>query len=266
MSGCDGYPDADPGDELYEGLWYYYPAEGWWNQWWYNAPYDPCRRKIVWVNFLYAPFDPSQPGLLEVTINWSLPEWSQNPFMPPLPDLNGELYLQRLEPVWTLEILPYSEPQLFFSDEFQLPIDYNPEWVSIDVRGVNFIIFGPPEPCGEFYHECIPWDDDLADPIAVITGDYLNILGRNIVRGGAVNLDGSLSTDDCVIVSYDWELKSRDDPANDKSATGKTPNITGVAKGTYDVTLTVTDNVGKTGQDTIEMESCFISTAILGSH
>lgn len=55
------------------------------------------------------------------------------------------------------------------------------------------------------------------------------------------------------------------DPSMIFSTAGKSPIIKGLAKGTYDLTLTVTDNAGKTGQDTSELESCFISTAIHGS-
>jgi hypothetical protein len=148
-------------------------------------------------------------------------------------------------------------------DTFQLPIEYNPEWVSIDVRGFNFQILGIPSGLySEIYHACIPWTADTQNPIAVIKGDYKNIGGINVVRGGVVNFDGSASSDDCVIVAYDWQLVARNNPANNKSASGKKPKVTGLAKDTYDVTLTVTDNVHKTGQATIALKSCFISTAM----
>jgi len=34
--------------------------------------------------------------------------------------------------------------------DYRLDIPYNPEWVSIDIRGYNFEI------TGELYHECVP--------------------------------------------------------------------------------------------------------------
>ena len=200
------------------------------------------------------------PGSIEVTINWSLPGWSQNPDQPPLPV--DEVFVGRLVPSWMIAFPPGLPPQNFFVGPFPLPLEYNPEWISIDVRGVNFMILGPPAGMGEMFHECVEFIADTQNPIAVIKGDYKKIGGVNVVRGGTVNFDGSASTDDCTIVTYDWQLKSWDVPPIIRTASGKKPAITGLAKGTYDVTLTVTDNVGKTGQATMMLKSCFISTAM----
>jgi hypothetical protein len=266
-SGGNGYPDPIPEDLNFLGQWYFYPqpadpAGGWYNQWWYNAPYDPCRRKNVSFNFFYAPFVPGMPGSIEVTINWALPGWSQNPDQPPLPA--DELFVERFTPSWIIPLPPgMPVPGQFMVDTFQLPIEYNPEWVSIDVRGFNFQILGIPSGLySEIYHACIPWTVDTQNPIAVIKGDYKNIAGINFVQGGTVHFDGSSSSDDCVIVAYDWQLKARGNPANNKSASGKKPTITSLAKDTYDVTLTVTDNVAKTGKATMVLKSCFIATAM----
>jgi hypothetical protein len=208
-------------------------------------------------------FNPALPGNIEVTINWSLPEWSQNPLKPPLPEDDGEAFLGRFHPTWTVMIPPGLPPQHFFVDIFQLPLQYNPEWISVDVRGTNFQILGIPSGLySEISHDCFEFLPDIQPPVAVIKGDYKNIAGINFVQGGTVNFDGSSSSDDCTIVTYDWQLKARGNPANNKSASGKKPTITGLAKDTYDVTLTVTDNVHKTGQATIALKSCFISTAM----
>ena len=265
QSGGDGYPDPMPGDPVNLGQWYFYPqpgpAGGWYNQWWYDDPYDPCRRKNVQFNFWYMAWNPMMPGSIEVTINWALPGWSQNPVQPPLPA--DELLVGRIQPSWTIPVMPGMPPQNFFVGMIQLPVDYNPEWVSIDVRGTNFWIMGIPNgQYSEIYHDCFEFTADTQNPIAVIKGDYKNIAGINFVQGGTVNFDGSLSSDDCVIVAYDWQLKARNNPANNKSASGKKPKVTGLAKDTYDVTLTVTDNVAKTGQATMVLKSCFISTAM----
>lgn len=265
QSGGDGYPDPMPGDLVYLGQWYFYPQPGplggWYNQWWYDDPYDACHRKNVWVNFFYTLSNPLLPGTLEVTINWALPGWSPNPDQPPLPV--DEAFVGRLDPSWKI-MLPAGMPVPlnFFIAPFQLPIGYNPEWVSIDVRGVNFVILGPPAGMGEIYHDCFEFIPDLQNPIAVIKGDYKNIGGINFVQGGTVNFDGSSSSDDCAILTYDWQLVARNNPANSKSASGKKPAITGLAKDTYDVTLTVTDTSAKTGKATMVLKSCFISTAM----
>jgi len=265
ISGGTGYPDPVPDDPLYLGQWYFYPqpdpAGPWYNMWWYDDPYDPCRRKNVTVSFWYATWNPMMPGSIEVTINWSLPGWSQNPAQPPLPA--DELFVTRYTPSWIIPVAPFFPPMNFFVGPIQLPVDYNPEWVSIDVRGTNFWIIGLPDGLySEISHDCYEFTPDTQNPVAVIKGDFKNFAGTKYCQKGIVNFDGSLSTDDCVIISYDWQLKARKNPANSQSASGKKPAITGLAKDTYDVTLTVTDNSAKTGTASMVLKSCFISTGI----
>ena len=67
-----------------------------------------------------------------------------------------------------------------------------------------------------------------------------------------ITLDASGSSDaDGNIVSYEWQLIHRNNPANKLSATGVTPYITGLHSGFYDVQLMVTDDDGLTGIDTM---------------
>ena len=267
MTGGTGYPDTNPDDGVYLGQWYTYPSPDplgpWYNMWWYDDPYDTCHRKKVGINFWYMSFNPALPGTIEVTINWSLPEWSPNPLKPPLPEDNGEAFLGRFHPSWTIQVNPGPPPQHFFVDIFQLPPQYNPEWISVDVRGTNFWIMGIPQGYyAEMYHDCFQFLPDLQNPVAVIKGDYKTFAGTKYCQKGIVNLDGSDSSDDCGILAYNWQLAARNNPANSKSATGKKPAITGLAKDTYDVTLTVTDTSTKTDTATMVLKSCFISTAI----
>jgi len=99
--GGDGYPAG-------AGEWYEYtddPSGDWYNQWWYNHPYDPDRRKIVMVSFTYTATDPS--GWADVTINWSDDSWVGET-SPPLP---SDGHVERLS---DSEYLPagYGEPWL----------------------------------------------------------------------------------------------------------------------------------------------------------
>ena len=63
--------------------------------------------------------------------------------------------------------------------------------------------------------------------------------------GDAVTFDGSGSSDDGTTHSYAWDF------GDDSTGTGESPTHTYTAVGTYTVTLTVTDEGGLTGTDTL---------------
>jgi len=121
------------------GEWYYYQNTGWWNQWFYNAPFSWDRWKEIDVFMEVLPILPDAYG--EITINWSSPEWPSGPMVPPSPPLppltpeEEERYIRRLDP--PLYAGPVTEPFIIELSDIIIP-DYNPEWVSIDVRGYGF--------------------------------------------------------------------------------------------------------------------------------
>ncbi|GAB4272197.1 MAG: hypothetical protein Kow0092_27220 [Deferrisomatales bacterium] len=135
------------------------PGRTWWNQWYYNDPFDPTRRKVVSLWFDYEPISPTAAGTVDVTINWSTPAWSTDDagnlidtrdLGPPLTDLDpatGEPLLERL----LAETIPVDGPGSFHLEKFVLPVPYNPEWVSVDVRGDNVWIKN-----GVIEHQCVP--------------------------------------------------------------------------------------------------------------
>jgi hypothetical protein len=134
------------GENAYGDGWYYYPWYDWWNVWFYDHPYDPARYKTIHIEFIAFPYVPG-PAWLELAVNWSTDLWSieQPPgdSAPPLPGVDEDLYIGR-------EILFASD---FFEGayavDFTIP-DYNPEWISIDVRGFNFFIES-----GWIQHACV---------------------------------------------------------------------------------------------------------------
>jgi hypothetical protein len=76
--------------------------------------------------------------------------------------------------------------------------------------------------------------------------------GKDQVVFDEVTLDGSGSFDtDGTIVSFDWVLQHRENFAYDRTAAGVNPTISDLDKGFYDATLTVTDDVGLSGTDTM---------------
>jgi len=74
--------------------------------------------------------------------------------------------------------------------------------------------------------------------------------GSDQIVGDKITLNGSTSSDpDGSIVSYQWVLRHRENSLYNKTAVGETATVTDLKKGFYDVTLTVTDDRGATGED-----------------
>lgn len=123
-----------------------------WNQWFYDGVYDPTRYKIVDITFNYRRVNVNYAGWVGIWVNWSTPQWSALGMdRPPLSDFgpNGEPYLGR-DMVDQLRIGENPE-YLYGLARYRLKIPYNPEWVSIDVRGYNASISN-----GILIHECVP--------------------------------------------------------------------------------------------------------------
>ncbi len=145
MSGGTSY--FDDGTSI--NGWYYYEDTGWWNIWFYDHPFDSLRMKEAHIEFDLFEYMTGEPSWFTFAVNWSTDVWSieQPPgdSMPPLPGVSPEeLYIGR-------EILydgPVDPGHYVFDWEWP---DYNPEWVSIDVMGYNFVI---PEGMGWIEHDC----------------------------------------------------------------------------------------------------------------
>jgi len=157
MSGGTGYADGDT-----QGQWYYYERTNWYNQWFYDGIFDPNRWKTVDIGFWVEPLESGVTSSIQYVINWTTPPWSEpgpTP-TPPIPDAgyDPEQFIER-SPV-TDEIV--IDKRMYIQDHFDIR-EYNPEWVSIDIRGVNFVIpervqlpDGEVVPGGWIEHDCIP--------------------------------------------------------------------------------------------------------------
>ncbi len=150
FGGGSGFDD-DTGVE--ETPWYYYENTDWYNQWFYDDPPDITRwKEITYEIDIYSI---GGPATVTIAINWStlaFPESGPPPVgSPPLP---GPTLDPATEQLWI-------ERELIFDEEvdgignitgtFIIP-DYNPEWVSIDVRAYG----AGAEVSGLISHECIP--------------------------------------------------------------------------------------------------------------
>ena len=149
------------GTDFFGMGWYFYEMYDWWNIWFYDHPFDYGRFKEVHLEFDAFVLDPQYPASLELAINWSTDWWFENGFpgMPPLPGEPEDLAIGRLT------VLLTEFPDGHYIIDTILPW-YNPEWVSIDVRGYNFII---PEGMGIITHDCV--QRQSLDLSFVITGE-----------------------------------------------------------------------------------------------
>lgn len=137
------------------GTWFEYtdPTGGpnWWNQWFFNSPDIAGSKKIEWNILIEG--DPISP--VELAINYSNQNWL-DPTQPPLPDLNEFIVRD------TIFIGPAVGVISNINNPYLIP-DYNPIWVSIDIRLIESVGGPVPESAGgfvfasgEIWHEHIP--------------------------------------------------------------------------------------------------------------
>lgn len=136
---------VDGGGSGYNGgEWYYYPETLWWNQWFYDGFFDPDRVKVVLIEFDLMAF---APGWVEIALNYSTDAWPAGSTEPPLPGVDEDLFIER---VTLLEGLTFE-----LEGHHEIPYvirDYNPEWVSMDIRvepSAEFEIMS-----GQITHDC----------------------------------------------------------------------------------------------------------------
>jgi hypothetical protein len=148
------------GSEAYGNGWYLYPS-GWRNIWFYDHPFTYENKKTIHIEFDLSPTQVGIDQQLLLAVNWATDQWSLDQpagdSMPPLPGTDEALYIGRAVLLDTAGAVIEGH----FSYNFEIP-DYNPEWVSIDVQGLNFTIQG-----GFIRHSCRP-SLDLA---FVVTGE-----------------------------------------------------------------------------------------------
>ncbi|MEW6220828.1 MAG: PKD domain-containing protein [Thermodesulfobacteriota bacterium] len=127
-----------------------------------------------------------------------------------------------------------------------------PNWqiASINPDGSGGRVFSPPG--APLYCMDPTWSSwgPSGAPVALAGADQVicNQLCPELI------LDGSWSSDKGgEIVSFQWELRHRDNPAYDRTASGVSPVLSDLQPGIYDVTLTVTDNDGLAAEDMLQL-------------
>jgi hypothetical protein len=130
------------------GQWYYYPYSGWYNQWFYNGPYNANAYKTVQWTFRLERIDIYASANVKIAINWSTDQWkSEN--APPLPSNftnNPSLEDQQIK----RQIIHEGNLSSSTSVSGSLEIPFCPTWISIDVQGYNYRLQQ-----GTIIHTCI---------------------------------------------------------------------------------------------------------------
>lgn len=190
------------------GSWFAYPQPDqtvWWNQWFYDHPFAEDRYKVIWYDIFvtWEAVDPTgavvtdqvPPPMIDVALNWSTPLWSelQEP-VPPLPDLvftdgRDDSWAIGRENIWSAPAPIDGNLFLPPDDPWILP-EYNPEWVSIDIRfsepllppNGNGIPGTPDVPVdviykvkiqGDISHACVPEPGSVSLILAGMIGLFL---------------------------------------------------------------------------------------------
>jgi len=158
----------DPLDP-YNGWYFYEEADpGWWNIWFYDHPLDYKRIKDIWIEYTVRRFDEGiQEMYAEVTPNWATGEWTELGMPPEPEDPRPPLPSDFLDGTPESDWIGRGTPNVHYDPDpdgrYAMRIwEYNPEWVSVDVRGTNAWVEGT------IYHNCRA-SLDLA---FVITNDY----------------------------------------------------------------------------------------------
>jgi len=141
------------------GTWYYYPNTDWWNQWFFNGPFDPTRSKIVQVDLTFRILDPvaAVASSATVALNWTTGDWPSDMDVPapPLPrDIRGQSHEEQLIERHILVPQRQITQSIFIDTSYEIE-RFCPAWVSIDVRGQNVSIEG------RIVHECIQGEDPI---------------------------------------------------------------------------------------------------------
>jgi hypothetical protein len=126
-------------------------------------------RMGFWINLI----NPALGGEVFYVVNWSSPDWPG----PGYPMPTDELYVMRSETNGPILLIP-GEPS-WIEMYFEIPY-FNPEWVSVDIFGMNILVQQVPMPppvnsllfpwydpelpgAGIIVHECLPKDQGQID-------------------------------------------------------------------------------------------------------
>ena len=169
--GGSGY---DWGSGAMGGVWELYDPGGqhaWYNQWFFDGNLRLDWHKDVWLDITVVdaaglPWDPAEPLPFDMVINWSTDGWDTSEWDPA--DRRPPNPLEE-DVIGRSETLDFGFDGIDTWSTFYQILDYNPEWVSIDIWPwdpmVDFLVQGDIE------HNCIP------EPATLVIWSALGLLG-----------------------------------------------------------------------------------------
>lgn len=167
------YYEAPPGTIQTDPWGRINPRPSWQNIWFYDGRLRPGYKEVI-IKFDYLLWDINRNGGTDIVINWSTPDWvSPNPSEPSPPMDNAYIGRATINDACWLEAGTggvYS-----FSGRYDLRdygVNYNPEWVSIDVLGYNVVLSNPNAP-GSIEHTCVPEPSTLTLLVLAGLGCYV---------------------------------------------------------------------------------------------
>ncbi len=157
----DGNFTTGDGHGYNGGTWYCYPSTDWYRQWFYNAPYSTSRKGYLKYEVHVRAVDPNKTTYVEICFNWTKPQWSQLGYSrPPLPTdaatADQESRYMSSRQLYVMDNRCIGTVAPVYSHTIEA---YNPEWVSIDVRGRNAYLFGGAT------HTCQPKEGACCNPL-----------------------------------------------------------------------------------------------------
>jgi hypothetical protein len=131
------------------GQWYLYPNTKWYNQWFYDGPFNANGHKTISWSVVVAPAAAGAAGRVTIAINWTTNQW-QDTKSPPLPSQfanNPNLEAQVISRTTVYDSSVSASTGVEGSLDVSDP--YCPVWVSVDIKGVNVKLTS-----GTINHQC----------------------------------------------------------------------------------------------------------------
>ena len=194
------------------GVWYYYPSEDYYIQWFYNGNYNTSMQVEFYYNIHVRVLDATKSLDAYIYYCWSTELWAQTGrFVPPIPSYtegsSQEYFRLNDKCIYETEDSHYSVNSLHGYSQTQYIEEYNPQWIGIVIRGKNIKVDSYLE------HTTIKKDSTSSDYTPSVTGASCNrVTGACYVAPEGSNMSpfvwlGAYTTcEDCQVsaIQYDF--------------------------------------------------------------